>query len=282
MAQAKIAFITALKGIGSIDENGTLTLTQENIESFMSRRRKTSRAKKDGTKRVVTPSAFRLFLQENIAQIKEENPESCQGRGTLLKKVGEIWSKFKEDNDPVVEKYEKLAKEYKDGKVSQTETTIIEEKTSNEIEVVVKETKQEVVEGEAVNKVLRPVLTVCVDKEDIVVGAVDTVEDEPVVSGIEELVEKKPFSSYKDYKPKKISSTGDAVKDAKMNIEKKKQYENEISEAIERTKKEKKVVKPKKEKKTVKPKKEKKEKKAVEEEKPKKKYGQFSEREVPK
>jgi hypothetical protein len=112
MSQAKMYFIAALKKIGEMDGNGTLTLTAENIEMFMNHHRSSGK-KKDGAKRVVAPSAFRLFMKENLATIKEENVDACNGRGNLLKKIGEIWSKLKEDNDPVFAKYEKLAQDAK-------------------------------------------------------------------------------------------------------------------------------------------------------------------------
>jgi len=109
MSQVKINMIEALKQIGNVGEDGSIHLSKEDIEQFLTRGRRGAKKTK-GPKRVVAPSAFRLFMTANLEKIRSEYPEACEGRGNLLKKIGEVWKQMKEDNDPQVEKYEKESK----------------------------------------------------------------------------------------------------------------------------------------------------------------------------
>jgi hypothetical protein len=49
--------------------------------------------KTEKTKR--QPSKYNLFVSENISKLKEENPEL--NRQDLMRKVGELWKKQKEE-----------------------------------------------------------------------------------------------------------------------------------------------------------------------------------------
>lgn len=50
--------------------------------------------KKEKTKR--QPSKYNLFVSENISKLKEENPDL--NRQDLMRKVGELWKKQKEES----------------------------------------------------------------------------------------------------------------------------------------------------------------------------------------
>ena len=113
MSKVKTAMIDALKQIGCMNEDGSLHLTKENLDQFLTRGRRGTKKTK-GPKRQVAPSAYRLFMAENLEKIRGEHPEACEGRGNLLKKVGEIWKTMKENNDPAVEKYEKESTDAKE------------------------------------------------------------------------------------------------------------------------------------------------------------------------
>jgi hypothetical protein len=222
-------FIAALKKIGEMDGNGTLTLTAENIEMFMNHHRSSGK-KKDGAKRVVAPSAFRLFMKENLATIKEENVDACNGRGNLLKKIGEIWSKLKEDNDPVFAKYEKLAQDAKADMMP----------------------KEEASENSPDKKKMPP----------------DNIDKKKKKKTMEPKIEEAKIEEAKEPKTKEVKTKEPKTKEVKTK-------EPKTKEAKEPKTKEVKTKEPKtKEPKTKETK--------TEEAKTVKKYGQFSERELPK
>ena len=140
MSKVKIAMIDTLKQIGSLNEDGSLHLTKENLEQFLTRGRRGMKKTK-GPKRQVAPSAYRLFMAENLEKIRGEHPEACEGRGNLLKKIGEIWKTLKENNDPMVEKYEKQSKAAKEKMADEKSEASGSESEAEEIKVEVTETK---------------------------------------------------------------------------------------------------------------------------------------------
>ena len=141
MSKVKTAMIDALKQIGSMNEDGSLHLTKENLEQFLARGRRGTKKTK-GPKRGCS-SAYRLFMAENLEKIRGEHPEACEGRGNLLKKVGEIWKTMKENNDPAVEKYEKDSKDAKEKMVDEKSKASESESEAEEVTVEVTETEPE-------------------------------------------------------------------------------------------------------------------------------------------
>ena len=147
MSKVKTAMIDALKQIGSMNEDGSLHLTKENLEQFLARGRRGTKKTK-GPKRQVAPSAYRLFMAENLEKIRGEHPEACEGRGNLLKKVGEIWKTMKENNDPAVEKYEKDSKDAKEKMADEKSKASESESEAEEVTVEVTETEAEEAKAE--------------------------------------------------------------------------------------------------------------------------------------
>lgn len=219
MSKVKTAMIDALKQIGSVNDDGSLHLTKENLEQFLARGRRGTKKTKT-QKRVVAPSAYRLFMTENLEKIRGEHPEACEGRGNLLKKVGEIWKSMKENNDPIVEKYEKQSKDAKE-KMADEKSGSESEASESEAEEVKSE---EATAEEAKAEEVKP--------EEAKAEEAKAEEAKP-----EEAKPKKKFGPFSERSPPKVEP---------------------VSELIAKEMKEKKVKKPKKEKKDKKPKKEKK------------------------
>ena len=87
-------------------------------------------------------------MAENLEKIRGEHPEACEGRGNLLKKVGEIWKTMKENNDPAVEKYEKDSKDAKEKMVDEKSKASESESEAEEVTVEVTETEAEEAKAE--------------------------------------------------------------------------------------------------------------------------------------
>lgn len=56
-------------------------------------------------------SSYHLFMKENREQFRAEFPEETSGKGAIQKFCAKRWAQLKEDNDPIVDKFEKLALE---------------------------------------------------------------------------------------------------------------------------------------------------------------------------
>lgn len=205
MSKVKIAMIDTLKQIGSVKEDGSLHLTKENLEQFLTRGRRGMKKTK-GPKRQVAPSAYRLFMAENLEKIRGEHPEACEGRGNLLKKIGEIWKTLKENNDPMVEKYEKQSKAAKEKMAVEKSEASESESEAEEIKVEVTETETEPDEAKA---------------------------EEPDEAKAEEPTPKKKFGAFSERTPPKVEPGSELIaKEMKKKPKKEKKTKKEsISDA---------------------------------------------------
>ena len=104
--------------------------------------------KKNVKKEKRPPTKYNNFVSENMKKMKEEFPELT--RQDLMKKIGELWKKQKEDTEIKEESKEEETKE------KETEEEETKEKETKEEETKKEETNEEDIQEEEIQEEKKP------------------------------------------------------------------------------------------------------------------------------
>ena len=80
-------------------------------------------------------SSYHLFMKENREQFRAEFPEETSGKGAIQKFCAKRWAQLKEDNDPIVDKFEKLAQESREEAEEPKEAEEAEDRLMSELRI---------------------------------------------------------------------------------------------------------------------------------------------------
>lgn len=83
-------------------------------------REKATVAKKRGGPRGSSP--YHMFMKDNREKFREEYPEETKGKGAIHRICAKKWAELKEENSPLVTKYEKMAEESRKKTISESES----------------------------------------------------------------------------------------------------------------------------------------------------------------
>jgi hypothetical protein len=102
--------------------------------------------KKNVKKEKRPPTKYNNFVSENMKKMKEEFPELT--RQDLMKKIGEVWRKQKEEDNETEETKEDNETEEEETKEKETEEEETKEEETKEEETKEEETKEEEIQEE--------------------------------------------------------------------------------------------------------------------------------------